>query len=211
MAKKPDKSQLISVNFHEKWLDTPSPFDSLDSEWLEIIIFFVFHVPAEGVSARGKTLDQFGWGKKSKAHDFKQLKDRLMKVANIDETKFVHIDKWIDMKDGLIDNDLEVFPNDVDNPRLTFRKHKSGIGDSLCSHIRNSFAHGRLAFFDKEGEIYVAMEDIDNQKDVTARMILSKTILKRWIIVISEGPYAKKEDVYRKCGIGGYINVPPNS
>lgn len=201
MAKKPEKSKLISVNFHEKWLETPSPFDSLDSEWLEIIIFFVFHVPAEGVSARGKTLDQFDWGRKSKAHDFKQLKARLIKVANMTENSFVHNEKWIDMKDGLTNNDLEFFPDNVDKPRLTFRKHKSGICDSLCSHIRNSFAHGRLAFFDKDGEVYVAMEDIDNQNDVTARMILSKTILRRWVIVISEGPYAKKEDVYRKCGL----------
>lgn len=201
MAKKPDKSKLISVNFHEKWLETPSPFDNLDDGWVKIIVFFVFHVPAEKVSARARILKQFGWGQKSKTDDYKSLKKRLITVAEMSEDKFKYVDNWIDLKDAYRDNNLMVFPEDYKDQRLTYRNDKGGINESLFGHIRNSFAHGRLAFFDQDGETYVVMEDIDKQTDVTARMILSKTILQRWVIVISEGPYAKEDDVYKKCGL----------
>ena len=201
MAKKPSKDERISVNLHEEWLDTPSPFDSLDDDWNNIIRFYVFHVPVEGVSARAKTLKQFGWGNKSKCSDFKLLKARLIEVAQLNGKQIDSVEKWDEMKRALIDNNLEVFPSDYTTVRLTFRKDKSGICESLCNHIRNSFAHGRVAFYENAGETYVAMEDIDTDHDVTARLILTKTILLRWIVVIKEGPFIDKNDLYKKCGL----------
>ena len=62
-----------------KWLKTPSPFDSLDDDWKSIIVFYVFHVPAKGISARSKAIESFGWGSKSRDNDFKELKRRLIK------------------------------------------------------------------------------------------------------------------------------------
>ena len=199
MAKKPSKDKLISVNLHEEWLDTPSPFDSLDDDWNKIIRFYVFHVPVEGVSARAKTLKQFGWGNKSRSNDFKLLKARLTEVAQLNGKQINSIDKWEEVKQAFIDNNLEEFPSDYTTVRLTFRKDKSGICESLCNHIRNSFAHGRVAFYENAGEVYIAMEDIDKDRDVTARLILNKTILLRWIVVITEGPLIDKNDLYKKC------------
>ena len=63
------------------------------------------------------------------------------------------------------------------------------------AHIRNSFAHGRLAFYNNDNEVYIAMEDIDNNKHVSARMILSKKTLINWKIIIESGPNMKTKEL----------------
>ena len=108
---------------------------------------------------------------------------------------FLCEDSWAKLKKSMITNDLfENFPHDKFRERVTYRKSKSGENDSLLSHIRNSFAHGRLSFYEENETTYIAMEDIDNKKHVSARMILSKTTLLRWKTIISSGPYRKDEE-----------------
>lgn len=201
MPKRPPKEKLEFANFNAEWLNTPSPFNELDNEWLRIIVFFVFHIPVQGVSARGTTLSAFHWGEKSRSDDFKLLKSRLIAYAGIEKDQFKSVDKWEDMRPALSDNGLLVFPQDLQDIRITYRNDKGGVCDSLCNHIRNSFAHGRLAFYEVEGNTYIAMEDIDSKHTITARMILSKTILLRWIEIISLGPFISKEELDKKFGI----------
>lgn len=71
---KPTPEDYIVTETNPGWLNTPSPFDVLDDDWYQIIIFYVFHVPVSSASARAKPLNSYGWGKKSKNNDFKQLK-----------------------------------------------------------------------------------------------------------------------------------------
>ena len=73
---KPTVEDYIFAEEHPEWLNTPSPFDNLDEELKQLIVFYVFHVPVVGVSARAKPLESFGWGTKSKNDDFKQLKKK---------------------------------------------------------------------------------------------------------------------------------------
>ena len=198
MGKRPPNECLIFADFNPEWLNTPSPFDELDEEWVSIIIFFVFHIPVANVSARGTTLQAFHWGEKSKNDDFKLLKSRLINYAEMDEDEFKAVDAWIEVKEALKNNNLIDFPLDITKPRLTFRKDKCGVCESLCNHIRNSFAHGRLAFYKENSETYVAMEDIDDKHTVSARLILSKTILKRWIEIIRCGPFETNCELDKK-------------
>ena len=192
---KPAPEDYIIAEDDPLWLSTPSPFDTLDNEWYQIIIFYVFHVPVSGVSARAKPLNSYGWGSKSGYADFRQLKKRLIKYSSITEKDFRCEDRWTDLKDAFRATDLFAFPTDITRERVAYRKAKSGESDSLLSHIRNSFAHGRLSFYAKGEDVYIAMEDIDNKKHISARMILNKQTLLRWKTIIEAGPSMAEEEL----------------
>ena len=104
------------------------------------------------------------------------------------------------MRHSLSDNELIVFPQNLQDIRVTYRNDKGGICESLCNHIRKSFAHGRLAFYKIGDDTYISMEDIYGQRTITARMILNKTILLRWIEIISLGPFISESDLDKKFG-----------
>ncbi len=97
------------------------------------------------------------------------------------------------MRESLRNNDLLNFPHDTFKERITYRNDKGSENESLFNHIRNAFAHGRLAFYKKEAEIFIALEDIDDQRTITARMILSKKTLLNWIEVTQKGPDIEEE------------------
>ena len=194
--RRPKRDDYVLAEQTPDWLNTPSPFEQLDEMWIEIIIFYVFHVPVSDLSARARSLDYYGWGTKSRNNDFKQLKGRLIKYGNISNDHFKCEETWVELKEAyetcnLYDN----FPKDITCERVAFKKNKSGENDSLLSHIRHSFSHGRLTFFDSNKKIYVAMEDIDKNNHVSARMILSKKTLLRWKIIIENGPRVTEEEL----------------
>lgn len=199
---KPTPEDYIVTETNPGWLNTPSPFDVLDDDWYQIIIFYVFHVPVSSASARAKPLNSYGWGKKSKNNDFKQLKKRLIEYSAMTEESFKCEEGWANLKQAFQATALFEFPIDITRERAAYRKAKSGECDSLLSHIRNSFAHGRLSFYVDDQEVYVAMEDIDDKKHVSARMIVSKRTLLNWKTIIEEGPFVEKEKletILRSC------------
>lgn len=191
----PTADDYVFADEHPAWLNTPSPFDTLDEVWKELIVFYVFHVPVSDMSARAKTLESYGWGTRSETGDFKKLKNRLVKYGNMTDETFECKDGWSDLKESYINNNLMDFPQDIKCERVSYRKSKSGVNDSLLSHIRNSFAHGRLAFYAQDGKTYVAMEDIDNRKHISARLMVSKGTLLRWKAIIELGPFVENKDL----------------
>lgn len=192
---RPSADDYLFADEHPGWLNTPSPFDELDEIWKELIVFYVFHVPVSGMSARAKTLESYGWGTQSKKGDLKKLKNRLVKYGNMTDKTFECKDGWSGLKESYINNNLIDFPQDIACERVSYRKTKSGVNDSLLSHIRNSFAHGRLAFYSKNDKTYIAMEDIDDKKHVSARLILSKETLCCWKSIIELGPSISSEEL----------------
>lgn len=182
---------------NDEWLQTASPFDVIDEDMKIIIIFFVFHIPVEGVSARGKSLKEYGWGKKRKANDFKELKRRLIEFGEMKTENFVCVNNFENIKRALEENELIDFPGNIEKQKLVFTKNKNGINESLISHIRNAFAHGRVAFY-KNGQ-YIVMEDINpKNKVVSARMILKKETLMNWIYIIRKGPFAEENELKKE-------------
>ena len=133
-----NKENCVIAN-NDEWLQTQSPFEVIDEDMKIIIIFFVFHIPVEGVSARGKSLKEYGWGKKSKANDFKELKRRLIEFGEMNEKYFVCEDNFEKLKNALTENQLIDFPEDIENQKVVFKKDKSSMIDSLIFHIRNRF------------------------------------------------------------------------
>ena len=70
---------------------------------------------------------------------------------------------------------------------------------SICYHIRNAFAHGRLAMYGyKNGsDIVFALEDGVKKKgkfEVRSRMILKKSTLKKWMEILKSGRYPDMKD-----------------
>lgn len=191
----PLNNDFVYAEKNEEWLCEPSPFNEFDNDWKSLIIFYVFHVPVPDLSVRAKSLESFGWGSKSKTNDFKTLKSRLIKYGNMTKTSFACETSWAKLKESFKDNNLLNFPIDLTSERVAYRKTKAGENDSLLAHIRNSFAHGRLAFYNIGGETYIAMEDVDNSKHVSARMILSKKTLCRWKIIIESGPFKTDDEL----------------
>ena len=182
---------------NDEWLQTASPFDVIDEDMKIIIIFFVFHIPVEGVSARGKSLKEYGWGKKRKANDFKELKRRLIEFGEMKTENFVCVNNFENIKRALEENELIDFPGNIEKQKIVFTKNKNGINESLISHIRNAFAHGRVAFY-KNGQ-YIVMEDINpKNKVVSARMILKKETLMNWIYIIRKGPFAEENELKKE-------------
>ena len=105
---------------------------------------------------------------------------------------------WAKLKKAILNNRLDPFPSKIMEERVTYRKVKSGEVDSLLAHIRNSFAHGRLAFYLEQNEVYFVMEDIDDKRHVSARLILSKGTLIRWKTIIESGPFLTNDELEKR-------------
>ena len=204
--KKSEKDNYIYVADSPDWLKTDSPFDQLDDDWHKIIVFFVLHVPAEGVSFRSKSLASYGWGSKSGQDDFKRLKARLIKYSGMSVEDFVCVNSYKKLKVKLQHMDLEEFNPQIERQIIIIRKDKSGENESLFSHIRNAFAHGHVSFINIKDDVAVILEDINNEKAVSARMIIYKSSLLNWIKVIEAGPFISNDDLDKEfydTGING--------
>ena len=82
------------------------------------------------------------------------------------------------------------FHKNLDTQKIVAYKGK--YNEFLCVfyHIRNAFAHGRLAMYERKGDIVFALEDgvkRYGQFEVRSRMILKKSTLKSWMDVIKSG------------------------
>lgn len=62
-------------------------------------------------------------------------------------------------------------------------KGKVGEAESVLTHIRNSFAHGRTYFFDNGN---ILLEDKDQRGTITARIILRVQTLLDWVCLIDK-------------------------
>lgn len=62
-------------------------------------------------------------------------------------------------------------------------KGKVGEAESVLTHIRNSFAHGRTYFFDNGN---ILLEDKDQRGTITARIILRVQTLLDWVSLVDK-------------------------
>lgn len=69
---------------------------------------------------------------------------------------------------------------------------------SICYHIRNSFAHGRLAMYDYENgkDIVFVLEDgvkKNGEFQVRSRMVLKKSTLLKWMNILKAGKFSSED------------------
>ena len=178
------------------WLKWIAPEKFNDESLFRIVIFFVFHSPCETLSAMGKPLIEYGWSKKPW---FKPESLKWNLIANTSnnlnnkeqgKTQFIYsVEKVGDMSQALRKADLEEgFLNNHSFERVVILNSKKNQFMSLFAHIRNSFAHGRLNMIEcinENNDCIFLMEDV-NSHDVTARIVIRKSTLLRWIDIIEK-------------------------
>lgn len=184
----------MKIDKNATWLQWIAPEKFNDKDLFRIVVFFVFHCPCEGVSAMGKSLDEYNWHKPWSKPFY--LNTQLKQVSSSD-TLIYYSNAYDKLDEKLVEANLaENFPSDFNTERIAIYNNKGSRFMSVFYHIRNAFAHGRLNMVDVKGECIFVLEDVSPKtKNVSARMILRKNTLLKWIDIIEGG---EKEIQYKK-------------
>lgn len=176
-----------------KWLQWIAPEKFDDRDLFRIVIFFVFHCPCKGLSAMGKSLDEYNW---HKPWEKPFCLNKQLKQVSLSDKLIYSAKSYDKLDEQLIKANLaENFPSDFNTERIAIYNNDNQFM-SIFYHIRNAFAHCRLNMVDVDGECIFVLEDVSTKfKRVSARMILRKSTLLKWIDIIEGG---EKEIKYKK-------------
>lgn len=121
----------------------------------------IAYTPCTDLSSSSIELSNYGWGKNIWKNE--KLKKALFQIARIERgSTFVVAQKTSEMKSVCEKASLKKnFHKSRDIERIAIFKGRYNEFLSICYHIRNSFAHGRLAMYDcKNGnDIMFVLED----------------------------------------------------
>ena len=181
-----------SIRTHESIL---ASYDgSIEPEWpllSPLFEFYVLHSPAEGQSALGIKIEEYGWSPDAWRDD---LQKRLDSILTSEKRRMLALPSR-QSKAGLArlfaDYDLG------DGPLANLHVERAVVRpecDSYCylrlfRHVRNCLAHGRFVVVEGEGVSgpIMIMEDKDKYS-ITARMVLRVETLYKWRNIILGGP-----------------------
>ncbi len=181
----------VETERNPKWMNWIAPECFNDKDLFRIVIFFVFHSPCEGVSSMRKSFGEYGWAAPWKNPFY--LNKQLEQAAS--SHKLLYSAKGYEEMDAALEKaDLnESFPSNLSRERICIYDNQDNQFLSVFYHIRNAFAHCRLNMVDVDGECVFILEDVQRNKKtgdklkVSARMILRKSTLLRWIEIIENG------------------------
>ena len=170
-----------------------------DSEFWEIINFYLLHSLCDRQSWKGHTLSgEYHWKTKPWKPD-SYLKDKIIRAIWRDKDCHLYMaDKHEALESKIKDKNLDGnFYLDAFNQRAGYvmvskgKENKSQIM-SLLYHIRNALAHGRYGFVPISDDDYMIFME-DGQSDgeqfaVTARIALKKSSLMKIREIIRNGP-----------------------
>jgi len=182
---------IVYADFKAKWVKDISIKEIMNDDFSRILSFYLFHSPVRGLSAMSKELNDYGWhvawGKEYK------LNVQLKKLTNNEKLIF-SVNAYSKMDDALTKADLlDKFPSNLSKERIAIYNIKKNQFISIFFHIRNSLAHGRFSIVNKNREYIFVFEDVvKNNTDlskqkVSARMILKKNTLLKWMELIERG------------------------
>lgn len=172
------------------WIRWIAPEHFNDQDLFKIVIFFVFHSPCSNLSSMGKTLDEYGWSAPWRKPYYL---NKQLRQASLYELVVYSAKGYNEMDVALEKADLkETFPSDFSRERVCIYDNQGNQFLSVFYHIRNAFAHCRLNMVDVDGDCVFIFEDVQpkknsNQLKVSARMILRKSTLLKWIDLIENG------------------------
>lgn len=175
-------AEFVFAEDNPSWVDDFSEEKIKDPDFARIRTFFQDHCPVKGSSARGRALESYGW----------ENKNLLRKVLEKD-VHFFYAEKLEDMKACLEAGNLIGSFHDCRNETVCFLYSKKDILMQFFSHVRNCFAHNRFAIKPHKDDWLFILEDVSRDKKVSARMILKKSTLLRWIEIIEGGEKSFKE------------------
>jgi hypothetical protein len=176
------------------WIKKRVPNEYADESLKDLIMFFVINTPCTDLSSSSIDLSDYGWSKDIWKND--KLKNALFRVAEIErESTFVVAHRTNEMKSACEKASLKKnFHRNRDKERIAIFKGRYNEFLSICYHIRNSFAHGRLAMYDYENgkDIMFVLEDgvkKNGEFQVRSRMVLKKSTLIKWMQILKSGMY----------------------
>lgn len=201
MSKKNDNGYEIAP-ISPGWIKKRVPDSYADDVLKDLVLFYVINTPCTDLSSSGLPLSYYGWGNdvwkkgKLKAALFDIAGLSIDKSSDVDKVKtrrFCVAHKTNEMKVCCKSTDLSKgFHKKRDIERIAMYKGKYNEFLSICYHIRNAFAHGRLAMYDYNdgNDIIFVLEDgvkKNGEFQVRSRMILKKSTLKQWMDIIKSG------------------------
>ncbi len=169
-----------------------------DEQIKEILDFYLFHAPViksdsnENVRFGLKSLGDYGW--KGTPY-LNKLEGRLLKAANLGMFCIIRADS---IKQTLESMELgtriccehpravlkQLFTVDVMEDGTVNFANKETRMICLFRHIRNSIAHNCTYLFDNGN---IMLEDADDKKSITARVLIPKQALLEWIHIVKHG------------------------
>lgn len=179
------------------WLQWITPDRFNDAALFRIVTFFVFHSPCPELSSMGRSLSEYGWSTPWRKPYY--LNKQLRQAAT--NYNIIYSANGYDaMEDALEKASLkDNFPSDLGKERICIYDNQNNQFLSVFYHLRNAFAHCRLNMVDVDGDCIFVLEDVQPQQKrlqlkVSARMILRKSTLIKWIDLIEAGEveYIKK-------------------
>jgi len=180
------------------WIKRRVPNEYADDSLKDLIVFFVINTPCTDLSSSSIELSDYGWGKDIWKNE--KLKKALFQIAGIERgSTFVVAQKTNEMKAICEKASLKKnFHKSRDVERIAIFKGRYNEFLSICYHIRNAFAHGRLAMYDYENgnDIVFVLEDgikKNGEFQVRSRMVLRKSTLIKWMKILKSGTYPETE------------------
>lgn len=178
----------VYTDHNASWLHWIAPARFNDKELFRIVTFFVFHSPCPMLSSMGKTLTEYGWNTPWRKPYYL---NRHLRQSSTNYNLLFSASTYERMSEACQKADfLDNFPSDLSTERIAIYDNKGNQFMSVFYHIRNAFAHCRINMVDVDGECTFIMEDIVKEKTkhkVSARMILRKSTLIKWIDIIESG------------------------
>lgn len=179
------------------WLQWIVPERFNDVDLFRIVTFFVFHSPCQALSSMRRTLLEYGWTAPWRKPYY--LNRQLKQAAT--NYNLIYSASGYDAMESALEKALlkDGFPTDFETERICIYDNQSNQFLSVFYHLRNSFAHCRLNMVDIDNDCVFILEDVQpkrnsNSLKVSARMILRKSTLLKWIDIIEGGEteYTKK-------------------
>lgn len=192
MARK-KKSNINGVEtapMNPGWIKRKVPDNYADDDLKRIVLFYVINTPCTALSSSGIPLTDYGWSKdvwKKRA-----LSQLLFGVAGLKkDVTFFTANKTNETKSVCEKAKMKKKFHEKRSIEKVFVYRQSGYNDfmSVLYHIRNAFAHGRLAMYESrdDEDIWFVLEDGIKRNGeflVRSRMILKKSTLLKWIDIL---------------------------
>ena len=147
-----------------------------DENFQDIVQFYLFESPIDGVSHRGKVFKDYGWYGSSRF----QMLERLLKAA-----AGVNDDQW-----NILETQSEVrseVKKEKFDRQFVYSDQSKGRVLTFIYSIRNAFAHGAFDFVDIDGKRHYLLEN-EYGGNLRSAMLLSEDTLMAWIKIIKTKP-----------------------
>lgn len=168
----------------QDWCSFSGEFDLDDPSFQEILTFYLFECPVEGISTRSMLVEEFGWPSGSK-----KLTKTLEKYCQGKGVSYHCTYNREDLMEFLCAADL-YYDLYVERQAMVFYDSEDNQAKSLLKYIRNSLAHGSFEIKStEEDKIYIMESRAPSyNNEIRARMVIGERALLDIISIVQAGP-----------------------